>query len=207
MKKWAKLSYLLHTNRILLNIVKFTIYDTPGTDSNCAEHQDILRGILGNQTNTILVFVIGTTTLECSGNSTLLGYLKDNEKTAKSKIDLERSFFVVNRADTADCKYLSTFSDNVISHKNHHSIRIELKDKKLFFTNAFAAELANRYTSLTEFENQRLKLTIEPALRNETFGQYYRFDRIGNSSVYTEKLKGAANKELADYAHSLGLNV
>lgn len=37
--------------------VQFTIYDTPGTDSNYIEHQEVLSNALSEQTQSILIFV------------------------------------------------------------------------------------------------------------------------------------------------------
>ena len=37
--------------------VQFTIYDTPGTDSNYIEHQEVLLNALSEQTQSILIFV------------------------------------------------------------------------------------------------------------------------------------------------------
>ena len=51
--------------------VQFTIFDTPGTDSNYLEHQTVLNDALAEQTQSILVFVVHPTKLEGEGNNAL----------------------------------------------------------------------------------------------------------------------------------------
>ena len=78
----------------------FAIYDTPGTDSNFEEHQEVLQGALSEQTHSILVFVAAPGKMEGEGNHALLSYLKAaEEKDSKTSIDLDRSLFVINFAD------------------------------------------------------------------------------------------------------------
>ena len=81
--------------------VQFTIYDTPGTDSNYLAHQTILDEALAEQTQSILVFVAHPTKLEGEGNNALLSHLKTaEEKSSKTSIDIGRSLFAMNYADT-----------------------------------------------------------------------------------------------------------
>jgi len=83
--------------------VQFTIYDTPGTDSNYVEHQQILQDALQQQTHSILIFVATPDKIEGEGNNALLSYLKNAEKKdKKTSIDIARSLFVINKADTVD---------------------------------------------------------------------------------------------------------
>ena len=82
--------------------VLFHIYDTPGTDSNTPAHVDTLKTALADPTSSILVYV-NDTRLEGSANAILLDILSNMESrktVGSSTIDLGRSFFVVNRADT-----------------------------------------------------------------------------------------------------------
>lgn len=117
--------------------VQFTIYDTPGTDSNYAAHQHVLTEALENQTQSILIFVAKPDGLEGSGNNALLNYLKDAEhKNSKTSIDVSRSLFVINKADgqTADAR--KTLQKQEIKDQKDGEFTIKLEDKKLFFTSA-----------------------------------------------------------------------
>lgn len=83
--------------------VQFTIYDTPGTDSNYSEHQEVLMDALSEQKQSILIFVAAPNKTEGTGNNALLKYLKEAEtKDSKTSIDLGRSLFVINWADSID---------------------------------------------------------------------------------------------------------
>lgn len=57
--------------------VQFTIYDTPGTDSNYIEHQEVLTNALSEQTQSILIFVAAPNKTEGTGNNALLKHLKE----------------------------------------------------------------------------------------------------------------------------------
>lgn len=63
--------------------VQFTIYDTPGTDSNYKAHQRVLEDALEEQRQSILIFVAKCDGLEGEGNNALLNYLKEAEKRAR----------------------------------------------------------------------------------------------------------------------------
>ena len=81
--------------------IQFTIYDTPGADSNYLKHQEVLKDALAEQTHSILVFVAAPNKLEGSGNNALLSYLKEaEEKDSKTSIDIGRSLFVINLIDS-----------------------------------------------------------------------------------------------------------
>lgn len=118
--------------------VQFTIYDTPGTDSNYVEHQIILEEALSQQTQSILIFVAKPDGLEGEGNNALLGYLKRaDEKDSKTTIDIGRSIFVINKADGQSAQNRETLQEQEIKRKNDPTFRpIKLADKKLLFTSA-----------------------------------------------------------------------
>lgn len=123
--------------------VQFTIYDTPGTDSNYAAHQHVLTEALENQTQSILIFVAKPDGLEGSGNNALLNYLKKAEnKNSKTSIDISRSLFVINKADgqTADAR--KTLQHQEIKDQEDGEFTIKLEDKKLFFTSALYGYVA-----------------------------------------------------------------
>lgn len=117
--------------------VQFTIYDTPGTDSNYAAHQHVLTEALENQTQSILIFVAKPDGLEGSGNNALLNYLKEAEhKNSKTSIDISRSLFVINKADGQTTDARKTLQKQEIKDQKDGAFTIKLEDKKLFFTSA-----------------------------------------------------------------------
>lgn len=118
-------------------VVQFTIYDTPGSDSNYLEHQTVLKEALAEQTQSILVFVIHPEKLEGEGNNALLNYLKDAEnKSSKTSIDLGRSLFVVNHSDGKKAVDREQLRFKEIKNKDDESFSIKLADKKLLFVTA-----------------------------------------------------------------------
>ncbi len=60
--------------------VKFTIYDTPGTDSNSAKHKEVLNEALASQSQSILILVCKPDKMEGEGTNALLSCIKDMEK-------------------------------------------------------------------------------------------------------------------------------
>mgnify|MGYP001104825583 FL=1 len=102
--------------------VQFTIYDTPGTDSNYLAHQRVLTEALENQRQSILIFVAKPDGLEGTGNNTLLNYLKEAEaKDSKTSIDLGRSLFVINKADTLMTDARKTLQTQEIKNRDDES--------------------------------------------------------------------------------------
>lgn len=119
------------------NLVQFTIYDTPGSDSNYLEHQTVLNDALAEQTQSILVFVVHPTKLEGEGNNALLNYLKTaEEKSSKTSIDIGRSLFVVNYSDSIKAIDREQLRYSEIKNKDDESFSIKLADKKLLFATA-----------------------------------------------------------------------
>lgn len=117
--------------------VQFTIYDTPGTDSNYEAHQHVLTEALQNQTQSILIFVVKPDGLEGAGNNALLNYLKDAErKNSKTSIDISRSLFVINKADGQTANTRKKLQHQEIKDQEDGKFTIKLEDKKLFFTSA-----------------------------------------------------------------------
>lgn len=124
-------------------LTQFTIYDTPGADSNYAEHQIVLERALSTQQQSILVFVAKPNGLEGEGNSALLNYLKNAEqKNIRTSIDIGRSLFVINWADCVPAEQRMTLQTEKITCKDDDSFSIKLEDKKLFFTSALYAYAA-----------------------------------------------------------------
>lgn len=170
--------------------LQFKIYDTPGTDSNFGEHQQILKDALSEQTHSILVFVAAPNKTEGEGNNALLNYLKEAEqKDSKTSIDIGRSLFVVNWADSIGPEQRKALQSAEIKDKTDEKFSIKLSDKKLFFTSAKIAYAAKARmngisTEDEEFEIKKNIYTIDDA----THGCYYKQNRFATSELATIKM-------------------
>lgn len=181
--------------------VQFTIYDTPGTDSNYIEHQGVLMDALSSQTHSILIFVVAPTKLEGEGNNVLLNYLNKLEhETNKASIDLGRSLFVMNWADsiiTPEARKELPYK--TITSKEDAGISIKLSDKKLFFTAAkhayVAAAVRNGITDANQ--NYILKYDYGKILDPEV-GRYYMMNHCALSEIATKKQLDASEAALAE---------
>jgi len=184
--------------------IAFTIYDTPGTDSNYDEHLDILKKALEEQTNSILIFVNRPSRLEGTGNGMLIKLLYSIEKNAsKNTIDIGRSLFVVNAADEI-MKGDEGFNDlknGVIKLRQESSSDensdtgkdIPLQDKRLFFIAARAAYVAratkNGVANKTDIKDKnRLKWSL---VEDEDAG-YFKHNNMALSEYITEQMKADA---------------
>ena len=113
---------------------QFKIFDTPGADSNCPEHQMELQKALKEQTQSILIFVATPDRLEGEGNNSLLNELTEAvQKSSKTSIDIARSLFVINKAETIRADERESLQSGEIKSKGNN---IKLNDKKLFFISA-----------------------------------------------------------------------
>lgn len=147
--------------------VQFSIYDTPGTDSNFTTHEAILRKALGGQTSSILVFVALPKKLEGTGNRKLLSLVQAADTADhRSPIDISRSLFVINAADSIRPRERLQLKDSEISDTEDSSFTIKLSDQKLLFTSARYAYVAKAF-----------KNGIIPAdEKNDTFDDAYFFE-------------------------------
>ena len=171
--------------------LQFTIFDTPGTDSNYDTHQVILNEALAVQTHSILIFVAHPMKLEGEGNNALLNYLKDVETKSKTSIDIGRSLFVINCADQimADQRLALRLSE--IKRKGDGAFSIKLADKKLFFTSALYAYSAeavkNGHASSDE---EKLFEAGKMFFSNETMpmSMCFRQNRCATSEIATRNM-------------------
>ncbi|MGI6019770.1 MAG: dynamin family protein [Marvinbryantia sp.] len=188
--------------------VQFTIYDTPGTDSNYIEHQKVLMNALSEQTQSILVFVAAPTKLEGTGNNALLKYLKEAEsKDSKTSIDLARSLFVINWADTIDLNKRIDLQDQEIKYSRNGEgsesipdFSIKLSDKKLFFTSAlYAYEAKAKKNGIISDSMEESDFQFGMILmQNENRGYVYRQNRCATSEFATEKMHLQCEEALKD---------
>lgn len=194
--------------------VQFTIFDTPGTDSGVASHREILKDALSEQTHSILVFVTYPNGLSGGGNKALLEYLSEiDKKEDRSTIDLGRSLFVINYADslTEDEQFeairtgkISNKKDMEESGKKNDSedsiITIKLSDKKVFFTTAKYAypAAAFKHGVATRGDERLLRSGSAKDILDEEFGRYFRQDRCAMSEYATKLLHERSLKELKE---------
>lgn len=182
--------------------VQFTIYDTPGTDSNYLAHQQVLTDALEEQRQSILIFVAKPDGLEGSGNNALLNYLKDAEgKNSKTSIDIGRSLFVINKADGQTSDARITLQMQEIKNKDDDNFSIKLADKKLFFTSALYAYAAKAVKNgVATPQEQALfqggKYLI--AMEENPMGFCYRQDRCATSEVATNRMLQLCESALKD---------
>lgn len=172
--------------------VQFTIYDTPGTDSNYKEHQEVLMDALSEQKQSILIFVAAPNKTEGTGNTALLKHLKDAEsKDVKTSIDLGRSLFVVNWSDSVDSDARKVLQKEEIKYKTEDGKTdgIKFSDKKLFFTSAkmaYAAK-AKRNGVATAKEESEFRRGLSD-MQDEYAGFCYRENRCAESELATSKM-------------------
>jgi hypothetical protein len=189
----------------LCNGINFTIYDTPGTDSNYSEHLSILKTALEEQTNSILIFVNHPNKSEGTGNSLLIKLLDHIEKNAsKSTIDVGRSLFVINFADIigVDKDFIDLKNKPLIwtpsSQEDGCETReVTLINKRLFFTSATAAYIAKA--------TKNEKLSDEDTAKKKQMGifynpkdpvfEYYKHNHMALSEYITEQVQSEAKEE------------
>lgn len=173
--------------------VQFTIYDTPGTDSNYIEHKAVLADALAEQQQSILIFVAKPNGLEGEGNNALLSYLKEAErKNSKTSIDIGRSLFVINWADSVPADQRKILQMGKIIYKEDDDFSIRLEDKKLFFTSARYAYSARAVKNgIATPEDEGYCSTIAPALliaESSPMRLCYRQNRCATSELATERM-------------------
>ena len=178
--------------------LQFTIYDTPGTDSNYLEHQDILNKALAVQTHSILIFVAQPTKLEGEGNNALLSYLKKaEEKDSKTSIDISRSLFVLNYADTITADQRADLRFKEIKSKDDDDFTIQLSDKKIFFISARYAYAARAVQNgIATPEDIQFSQMGQMMFANEAMptSMCFRQNRCAASEITTEKMLEESEK-------------
>ncbi len=182
--------------------VQFTIYDTPGTDSNSERHAEVLRDALSEQTQSILIFVAHPTKLEGAGNNSLLNYLWQVEKkSSKTTIDIGRSIFVINHADSVKISDREHFQSDAIKSRDDEMLSIQLSDKKLFFTSArYAyASKAIRNGIADDVEEWNFDEGLRMlASERSPYRMCYQQDRCASSEYATGKLLNACERALCE---------
>lgn len=180
--------------------VQFMIYDTPGTGNNYMHHRDILQDALLEQTQSILVFVCNPTQLEGQGNHALLEYLKKaEEKSSKTSIDIGRSLFVMNFADSVLINDRIETCGEKIPYSEDDSFSINLADKKLFFTSARYANAAmasiNKVSTKSSLSLMKTGL-VAMVDDDSEYACCYRQNHCATSEIATKKMTQESDQAL-----------
>jgi len=184
--------------------VQFSIYDTPGADSNFSAHEEVLKEALNEQTSSILIFVALPKKLEGSGNQKLLTLVKaaDTEEH-RSPIDINRSLFVINAADTISPRERRELKNSEIGDVKDSTFAIKLANQKLLFTSARYAYAAKAFQNgiipsgpEDTFDDARYFKKAVEAAEEEGYGRYYKEDRCAFSEYATSNLLSACDAAL-----------
>lgn len=172
--------------------LQYSIIDTPGADSDYESHKDVLRKALSEQENSIAIFVIKPDGIEGRANNMLLGEILKQQSEKQSYIDMEQSFFVVNKMDdNNDDNYKLESKPLKVSENNS----INLSERKLFFLSARVAYTvrAKKNGIKDEILEDFYDCSV-PNCYKSRFGKYYTHNHCGKSQFATERMR----KESAD---------
>lgn len=176
--------------------LKFTIYDTPGADSNVGYHKKILSEALSNQTNSILIYVLLPDSLSGSGNVELMQELLEKSTDLNNAIDVEQSFFVFNKADSSSDE-LDKLANSQLKKTEDDKSPINLAERKLFFISSrlgFSAKVVKNETA-TEVDKKYVKFH-GPGSLDSDLGRFYQHNHIGKSEYATNQMLKNANETL-----------
>ena len=211
--------------------INFTFFDTPGTDSNSAEHLLILKEALQQQTNSILIVMYEPTKMEGTGNSVLyklINGFRDGSKNDQGvSIDLDRSFHVINQADTKTSKDLKLLRNKkvMVSLKEEDKIcdeedmEIDLSQARLFFVSSKAAYISKAIQANIDLDDERTWLanhkneinnepTVDPFTENPSniqaeSGIFYRYDKLANADFETKELIADSERAARECGNAL----
>lgn len=176
--------------------LKFTIYDTPGADSNVGYHKKILSEALSCQTNSILIFVLLPDSLSGTGNIELMQELLEKSNDYNNAIDIEQSFFVFNKADSSSDeldKLTMSKLKKAVDDKNP----IDLCDRKMFFISSKLGYSAISVKNEIETEIEKSYLKYEgPKSLDDIHGKFYKHNHCGKSEYATNLMIQEAEKAL-----------
>ena len=175
--------------------LRFTILDTPGTDSNTLQHKKVLEAALKEQESSILIFVAPANhATDGQGNQDLLQLLENSGRA----IDIDRSLFVLNFADSIKPEAREILKNSKIKAKlkskdsegSEDGLQIDLLNKKVFFTSAAYAYLAKacRNNIATEKELKRFKNRYPEIVEDDDDGRYYQDNHCATSDCATDKI-------------------
>jgi GTPase Era involved in 16S rRNA processing len=173
------------------NSTNFTIYDTPGTDSNRYQefHEVVLKKAINDPKNSILVCVFDSVKLEGTPNQMLFSLLdKVTHEKAEGgvSIDKDRSFHVINRIDGCDYDQIPKLPKKSIEYAFKDGKKsLPLSDKKLFFTSARAGLAAKARIKGIKGVNER---EYEQDKKKILEDKYYQFNKMSYSDYATDMI-------------------
>lgn len=189
--------------------INFTFFDTPGTDSNSAEHLDILKDALQKQTNSILLILYSPLKMEGSGNSILYRLLEksqdNNNNESNVTIDLSRSLHIINQVDRLGTKELidiqnkkikaSLNKNDEISDEEESEIEYDLKKKRVFYVSSRGAYCAK--VALEGIQDENDEEFIEETMDKIIKRQYFQYNKLAEADTETQELKESSKIELS----------
>lgn len=184
--------------------LKFTLYDTPGTDRNIDSHQQVLDEAL-NQTNSILLFVLLPDSLSGTGNVTLMRLLLKKATNYQNSIDVEQSFFIFNKSDSLQKRSdFEVLKRGELKIGGENTEKIALAERKVFFIsaqNGFAA-MAKKNNISNEDLDYILEYDCIKSLHPKN-GCYYQHNHHGKSEYITALNLEKANRALENESDEL----
>lgn len=195
--------------------MNFTIYDTPGTDSNQENHLQILKEALKVQTNSILIYVNWPNNVEGSSNRILNELIKDIKQDNEldySSINLNRSLFVMNGSDTLnghkDFEKLKEIQLPLLGKNNEiddnkttgddraENVGVSMADKRLFFTSAYVAYAARAKKNGVALydEEEELKRKRYDLLESKARG-YFKYNQLSKADHETKEMLDSCAEE------------
>ena len=164
--------------------------------------------------------------MEGTGNSVLyklINGFRDSKKNEQGvSIDLDRSFHVINQADTKTSKDLKLLRNKkvVVSLKEEDKIcdeedmEIDLSQARLFFVSSKAAYISKAIQANIDLDDERTWLanhkneinnepTVDPFTENPSniqaeSGIFYRYDKLANAEFETKQLIADSEKQLKE---------
>ena len=175
------------------DVLQYTITDTPGSDSNYGSHKRTLDEALSKQENSIAILVIKPDGFEGSANNIILTELLKNRNEKQGYVDMEQSFFVINKMD-------SNKKDNYVLESGTlegDGFSINLSDRKLFFVSGeIAYNIRARKNGIEDEDLEDWYRTNVPACYTSLNGKYYTHNHYGSSQFATKKMRDESNAKL-----------
>ena len=192
----------------LCDDINFTFFDTPGTDSNSAEHLEVLKDALQKQTNSILIILYSPAKMEGTGNSILYKLLEESQDNNNNEnnvtIDLSRSLHIINQVDRFKTKELNDIQNKKIKaslNKNDEvndeedcEIEYDLRKKRVFYVSSRGAYCAK--AALEGIQDEDDEEFIDDEMNKIISRQYFKYDNLAESETETYELKESSKLKL-----------
>lgn len=183
--------------------IHFTIYDTPGTDSNTETHLKVLKEALRKQTNSILIVVYAPNKMEGTGNSILFELMNESQSKSSNEsnvtIDMARSIHIINSADTVvdaeeDIPKLTSAKIKTSLQNDATEFEYCLEDQRVFVISAIAGYLAKKKIANKLNKKESKKYGRFTFVGEE---QYYKYNHLGSADNETQESIATADKKIS----------